>query len=469
MAANLVVIRVVSQPADPAAQALVQAKAAATMPETATATVAVRVPALAKATAVRAPVLDRKSNHLGALRPQKLSQMIYSNEMERIRFIDLPQKTEAVFVRIFTNAGRFSEAPGQQGIGHLLDHYVNGKIFQRYFNLDTNAHIDRDFLWFSLDTNKKNCLRDIAKFLQHVFNPDFSDQVLLDFERQALINELKSEAATAYNDTFEKSLSWKFSGYPNVYKEIEKVRDVTLSSLEKYHKMVFSDYRLSVFVGGYKLGRLKKEIRSVAEKHPGGAKSNALSYRYLTPTMKSRQDIALNNENRGQAFVYFVARSFSHNDPVEKRIATTIILRELVSHTKNSPFLPLRRMGVYGLNFDHVITKSIGFTVLSAVCSPDVIDDVVATVRKSIRHCTIFGVTKAAIARHRKGQREYYQSLKNNNGNFFSHIVDDYLYLGETISFNKAMKWWGLINPDYVKKIAEEVLTNDNLSVVTYR
>lgn len=389
--------------------------------------------------------------------------------MGRTLFIDLPQKSDEVFIRIFTNAGRLSESPQNQGIGHLLDHYINGRIFQQNFNINTNAHINRDFLWFSLNTNKKNCLRDAAKFLQYVLNPDFSDKALLDFERQALANELKSEAATAYNSTFKKTLSWKFSGYPNVYNEIDKVHEIDLTSLEEHHKLVFSDYRLTIFVGGNKLGRLKKDIRAVIEASLNKDMSNPLSYRHLVPSTKFRQGFTLASGDQGQAFVYFVARSFSYNEPVEKRITATIILRELTSRTKNSPFLALRKMGVYGLHFNHAISKNVGFIVLSAVCGPEVANDVVRIVQESIKNYVMFGVTKAAIARHRKGQWEYYCSLKNNNGDFFSHIVDDYLFEGETTPFSRAMKQWEVIDPEYVKMVATEIFADDSLSIVTHR
>ena len=99
-----------------------------------------------------------------------------------------------------------SETFEQQGMGHLLDHYINGKIFQKYFNLETNAHIDSNNLWFSLNTEKKKALKDIKKFMNMVVNPDFTDKELLGFEKQTLINEMRVEEVVVYNNLFEKVL-----------------------------------------------------------------------------------------------------------------------------------------------------------------------------------------------------------------------------------------------------------------------
>ena len=388
-----------------------------------------------------------------------------------IYFINLSQKTTEVYFRIFTKAGRLSEPFEQQGMGHLLDHYINGKIFQKYFNLETNAHIDSSNLWFSLNTEKKKALKDIKKFMNMVVNPDFDDKELLGFEKQTLINEMRVEEVVVYNNLFEKVLESTFleNNYRSIYSEISKISSYSLEDLKNYHQNIIGKQGVIVFVGGYKMeARFKKPVEALVD--------NYLKYDNILPKLRpmkfahpDEKYIDLPAKDKGQALVYLVARTFGHKDPTERIIASNIIFRELAGHKKNSPFLSLRKLGVYGLRYAHMVNEEFGMVVLSAICLPNKAEAVVRAIQESTGYYSDNGLTKTDIQRHKKRNSEYYKSLPLNNVNYFSDTVNDFLENGESLKYQQRMNLWKNITPELTRDTGSKIFNKNNVSTFIFK
>lgn len=389
--------------------------------------------------------------------------------MTEIHFVKLPRKSNEVFIRVFTNAGRDSENRDNQGIGHLLDHYINGGIFQKHYNLDTNAYIDRDFLWFSLNTTKKKLFKQLENFLLYVTKPDFTQEELLSFEKQALINEMKSSEAVLYNKLFQGVLTKTLAHYSSVYREIENVPRFQLDELAQYHRGIINRGPVTVIVGYNGLSKKDRHHISslVSSNFPDNSKSVIPSFVTVGPRIESVEELP--SDAKGQVLIYLAMKTFGYCDEKEKRIAVNLALRELRGHSKHSPFLLLRKLGVYSLDYNHWIGLSYGQAVISIVCMPHVVDEATNILMSSLKHLSEMGLSKAVIEKHKRRNSEYFKQIQQNNGEYFSNALDDILYEGKELNYKEHMISFKNITPEMTRRIYSEIFAPRNLSKIIYK
>lgn len=389
--------------------------------------------------------------------------------MVKIHFINLPEKSNEVFFRVFTHAGWLSEERECFGLGHLLDHYINGRIFQRYHSYQTNAHIDNDFLWFSLNTTKSQCLKQIKTFLKQVVDPDFSDQLLLDFERQSLLNEVRTDEAVIYSRVFQEVLETSYKGYINSFRQIPNVEKFTLNDLISLHRCLFDQTQIEIFVGGHNLSRMQKNQICDIVKNFNLTGSKVLKPREIHRSKgEPLKELRLPKEYRGQAYVYLTAGSYSYQEPIAKRIAVNILLRELSGSGRNSPFIPLRKLGIYQLNYNHIINKQFASVVLSVICLPDKVGAATDVINTALRRLSEEKLPSATIEKHKREDSRYLKSLTKNNQDYFSEALYDLLYRGKYQSYRDRMKAWEGIDGEFVRNVCKTTFSPENISRMIY-
>lgn len=392
-------------------------------------------------------------------------------DLPETHLIKLPRKTDEVFVRIFVNAGRFYETDKNQGISHLLDHYINGLIIHRHPDINSNAFVYREHLRFDLYTTAPKLRKDVEIFLQNISKPSFSEQELIKFEQQALANELRSEKAVMLNNLEEQSFEAVATDLVfcrNIYREVSKTRKITLTMLREYHQRIMTRQNIIVFVGAFKLEAAQlKQLRRTIEKY-----FCRDGQRWEYPPWEIKK-IGVRKEDlpryaKGQAIALLYYPGFSFCEPIEKRVALSVLCWELSGTLKESPFSDLRKLGVYGLNYYNWVGQRFGVVTLRFSCLPSRLLESVEVVENRLAIYQKEGISKKSINFHRQRVNRYLEERQVNSLKYFTEVADDLLNEGRFISNKEVKTTWARLNEKIVKNVAREVFRKENQSMFLY-
>ena len=117
----------------------------------------------------------------------------------KIYLIDLPQKDDKAYLKVFFLGGRYFDPPNLQGLGHTTEHCIAKHIIRNSGKLDLDATVDTEFMIFNLDINRDDLILATKSFKHSftIFKPNDADIEKAKIE--ILNEELECKANEAYS------------------------------------------------------------------------------------------------------------------------------------------------------------------------------------------------------------------------------------------------------------------------------
>lgn len=391
----------------------------------------------------------------------------------KIHFVNLPNKSDEAFLELNFGIGRLHEPEKLQGALHLIDHYLAGQ-FTEYQSDDfyTNSYISNEFLSFELKSKTKNMPKDIKVVAEKIFKPEFNDQEMLNYEKNAIKAEMISQTANTYNLILEKVLeqSLLINNKPrnSVYREIENIDQISLQELKEFYVKEVLSAPIFITIGGYKLSsKLKKEIEAILLKYKNnigkdkGAKDVSVKFKahkkvcvFTDPAIDS--GVVVN--------IVFDAFGYERNYVQREVLCASLIAicdnPELGLHAK------LRKLGIYGLYYNWrfrgvggIVRLSFTATDLSAVISA------LELIFQAINKIAETGLNKKIIHKSAKDFKEYLSNRKSNNYKIFQDKLNDLLMEPEGFSETKANSLFARVMPEFTAGLLKNVFKRANMNV----
>ena len=164
--------------------------------------------------------------------------------------INLPEKTEKIYLNINLKTGYVDENEKIFGIGHLLEHYLTYLLFEKKDgkNLSTNAQIGFDSTNYSLISTNKKFLKETKIFLDSILKPDFNNIELFNREKKVIENELKTKSNLNYRKIFDLILKERFLNkchYSRSFSEqIKNTQNKKITHIQEYHSQFFNNQNM---------------------------------------------------------------------------------------------------------------------------------------------------------------------------------------------------------------------------------
>jgi predicted Zn-dependent peptidase len=382
----------------------------------------------------------------------------------------LPQKTKNVYIDVFVRTGRLHEPDEQVGIGHVMDHYVNGSLYAKYLDrLNTNAWISQEHLHFHLSTNESQALRDAARFLDTVFGPKFTNDELFMFERQSIVNELKSEFASVGSRQAQLVAENRFvasSPYArSVLTEADNVLRITLKDLENYHRQFFVRGNITVFIAAHKprrsfVSKVFHLVKSYDLAEGEGTPYPANRYSGFRVASYPDHDVA------GQQYVSLSFPGLSYENSVEERIALNLFCRVLTGMSRHSIFSPLRRSGIYAIDYSNIYYCHFGLVSFSAAIPPTRLKQFVGILSRALHTFKVTPLSRNFLQIRLKGVRERTRNAWKNNNDLYNWIMEYILDEGSVRTPKEVFASLNKITPEFIQALAGRVFQKNQANLV---
>lgn len=372
-----------------------------------------------------------------------------------IKFINLPVKDDRVFVDVYFNAGRIYENKLNQGIGHLLDHYINGRVFEQQSNpFNTNAHIDQDFLSFSLVTDNDHLLNCLEQFISNITSNDFEDEEMLKYERLALINELRSDEASVYSRFTQKAFSKLVKGNHalalNTYREADNVAKFTLKDLKSHKQSVCYLENARIFIGGYRLTKdIKDNIVATINNYLPSSGKKAQSF--ASPSYVEPGEYRAKTSLNGQVVVrYYFPIDELPTDAFD-RIVLNLGLETMVGASTNGSLNKIRKIGVYGAGYTTMFNCTFSIISVGFVALPEQISKVREIIDKHLSNLSKNGIHSDDIQKGLKYIKLDIKNILGNNSRYYRVMKSSELLGGSILDTDVQKRIFALKSEDVAK------------------
>lgn len=382
----------------------------------------------------------------------------------------LPDKTKSIYVDVFVKTGRIHESDKQAGIGHLMDHYLNGSLYAKYLDrLNTNAWISQENLHFHLSTQPSNADKDVNRFLKGVFSPKFDNEELFLFERQSIVNEMRSEYASVSSRQFQLVAENRYLP-PSPYRrptanEAENVTNLTLPCLEAHHRQHFVRGNVVIFLAAHKPSRkliadLFHQVKSIDLPEGDGPEYPSHHYSDFRVTTKADSSVA------GQQYVSLSFPGLSYDDSVEERIALNIFCRIFTGLSRHSVFRDLRRAGIYAIDYHNIYYCHFGLTAFWATIPPQRLDQFLELISQALCNFKEKPLSETFLQSRLRGVRERTRNAWRNNNDLYNWLTEYILDEGEIRTPKEVFASLKKITPEFMQNLVKKVFDRKNANLV---
>ncbi len=382
----------------------------------------------------------------------------------------LPQATKNIYVDIFVKTGRLHESDNKIGIGHLMDHYINGSLYSKYLDrINSNAWISQEHLHFHLNTSHKDAEKDIKRFLAEVFTPKFNNEELFMFERQSIVNEIRSEFASSSSRQFQLLAEHRFlPGSPyrrSTFLEAENVTSLEISDLIDVHRENFVKGNMVIFIAANKPPRslIKNLFHQVKElKLPDGDGPSYPTHKYSGFKVVAEPE----NDVAGQQYVSLSWPGLSYENSVEERIALNLFCRILTGLSRHSVFGPLRRCGIYAIDYHNIYYCHFGLVAFWATIPPQRLNQYLEVLTRAIKSFKEKPLSESFLQARLKGVRERTRNAWQNNNDLYNWLMEYILDEGSIRTPKEVFASLKNITPAFFQQVVTKVFDPSTINLV---
>jgi predicted Zn-dependent peptidase len=409
-----------------------------------------------------------RSGGINFLRSMRYLQKII--DRPDVHLVYLPQESKNVYIDIFVKTGRLHEPESKVGIGHVMDHYINGSLYAKYLDrLNTNAWISQEHLHFHLATSLAGLPRDAKRFFDGVLKPHFDNEELFLFERQAIVNELKSDFASVASRQAELVARHRFRpGAPyarSTIREADNVLRLHLDDLKHHHQRFFTRGNTTIFVAAH------KPPRKLFGQLFGLLKSYDLAEGEPPPYPLNRYDgfkVACYPEEgvEGAQHVSLSFPGLSYADSVEERIALNIFCRVFTGLSRHGVFQELRKAGIYAIDYGNTYHCRFGLVNFWATIPPARLTRYLDIVSDSLHRFKDEPLSRHFLRTRLQTVRERTRNAWKNNNDLYNWIMEYILDEGSVRTPKEVFASLQNLTPEFLQQLVSRVFVKSKASLV---
>ncbi len=286
-----------------------------------------------------------------------------------IYFIDFPQKTEKVYFDVFYRRGHIFDPAEFRGITHIIEHYLIGGIKKNHpaDDLEIDGSVTNEFTDFSFTSSNRRLFQDLPKFLQGIFQADFSDHELFDYELSAIKNEINERNNDPQIRAYSKISEHLFpDDCPYNVTDIGDADELKKFNLAKTAHFYHEDFIVSepMFVlGAYGLAKDDKhKIEKLIGEYSPAFRKPLSSFRFPScPLSLFRITEVKMEEIKEGIHAIFIFPAFSiQNDDAASRIGLNVLAGIIRGDSPSGIGGKIRRAGIYKIDSENTIGQSMG-------------------------------------------------------------------------------------------------------------
>lgn len=383
--------------------------------------------------------------------------------------IALPNQDDDIYVTIYFKAGSIYETGKNLGMFHLLEHYVANRLMQyQEPGFYSNGSINQEYMWFTLETKKDKFQKHFKLFIDNIFSNDFTDENVLNFERQSIINEMTfGQSINSYEwDFIYKNTFPRDHNYSATNKEIvNSCKRFSLNDLLDCHKQLITRENSISFISGHKIDKADLEY-FVSNFGKASKEMKSMKHDYQIPRYSGGK-LLLNKSLRlkGQAKVSLLWPALSMQDALLERIALNMILRITRSSYSEGAMQQLRKIGLYSLEYSTVFHNRFGYCRLSFLCMPQQISQAITIINTTLKEIKAHGLRTEIIDESNTVFEQEVREKQSNNSEIISDLIFDVIYEDKFLSDTEIINKRKGISTELTANVAKKVLNPKTLNV----
>ncbi len=382
-------------------------------------------------------------------------------------YIPFPQKTEDIYFQITLKSGCAQENEKEFGVGHLLEHYILSPIPQ---DINCNGNLSQEITNYYLNSNKSKILKEISIFLEHVLSPDFNNVKAFNYEKERVLNELKSKLSlleAKMEDLLVRNRFNKNCPYGrSKFKEIKNIENKNLEDLKKYHQKFFNYGNLVFIIGGYKLEKkLLNQIAKLIKKYRL-TDVNKVKYKFSCQYSKFK---IIKQKEESLADDVFIVLSFPALGALSKdfkRGYEIKILNIFLSTSKYGIFEEIKKAGIYSVGYKNGIGRNGGFVSFGTIIPLSKLETFLNIFLNQLKKIKTEDVSSKILKEIKTNFQKTSKKSFSNNLERLDWIIYDLIYYKKVISLKEEIKLIKKINQKSIKNLARKILDLNYLNIL---
>lgn len=387
--------------------------------------------------------------------------------------VNLPRKTDNIFIDIVLKTGYADETDKEFGTGHLLEHYLISSLWDdiKKNNLEINGSISLELTKYSLQSSKENYSKETAIFLERIFSPDFSEKQIFKKEKNAIINEIKTKISSPYERADATILKERFlrnCRYARSRKEqLLSLVDKSIKDIEKYYKEFYTKNRGVFFISGYKTPpRIISEIIKKIEQAKILQNSPVYKNRNFFCGYSGFKLKAVKENITGSQIL--ISLNFpgliAKNLPKERFLAR--IICKLLSATRYGLLSEIRNLGIYNMVYEETILEKAGYIAFGAISKRKNINDLLKLFCEKITELKRNGAQNSRLKKIVADMKKSATEAFDDNTERMRWVSYDLIHFGKVISPADDAKCLNKITTEEVRKMAKKILDVGKLNLL---
>lgn len=387
--------------------------------------------------------------------------------------INLPEKTEKIYLDINLKTGYIDENEKIFGTGHLLEHYLTYLLFETKDekNLSTNAQIGFDFTNYSLISTNKKIIEETKKFLDSILKPNFNNIELLNREKKVIENELKTKSNSNYQKIFDLILKKRFLDKchysRNFSEQIKNIQNKKITHLQEYHNQFFNNQNIIFTLSGYKLNKkIAKKVFDIVKDYKIPFKNRGEENRPMCGcsgfSIVKNSKIQLTNN-----VLLIISFPLSKNieiKPKEKIIINMI--EKIFSHSDLLFAKKIRDIGIYSSDFDWFSWKEVGLVIFSITVPKQKLYNFIEIFNNSMYELKKGFIDQKELNYIKKKAIQNTKNAFKNNTSRLSWITHDLLTLGKVVLPKEDVRNIKTINKKSIADITKKIFVLEKVNII---
>lgn len=401
------------------------------------------------------------------------------NAKPEVYIISLPQRNEYIFLDVFFNLGKIFEGGKiKNGTSHIFEHCAVAQTRKKIGSSATvNGWVNDERLSFYIESKKNNFWVDTSTFLSSIFSPSQSFKDIFNCEQKSIENELNEENNNIKRKIFDGVVKEIFkNNFPyarSIIEDIKSVGRVVEEDINSFLKNRILRSKPIFFVGKYKpdnkfeikvndlIKKFSSELRDKKKeklKYPKCVHNSGI-FKFIHFPLFSSQNV--------YSVFIFPGMSFE-TDKLKERFGLNMILNTLVGFSPFGLATPLRKIGIYNLDYENFIGKKIGTLGIFIYSFPNQIFDFATLFISVIEKIKNGFITDEFIKEMIKNNERYQKEILLDNVDIYNRIVSGVLDEEKIISESVRGKILASINSKFLSKLAKRIFKWNNVNFLIF-
>lgn len=412
---------------------------------------------------------------ISLLTKNKMKDYLQLIQKPPVYLINLPQKTDRIYLDTFYKNGYIFNPPKLKGCSHILEHYlvgsINSKYAQDYFKI--NGRIDNEFINFSFISDKNKILSDLENFLLGIYKPDFSNNKLFQYELKSIENELSEKSHKIRIQILNQVSKKLFLGEcPYAKTDINKIKDLqkfNLNNIKKFYneQLIISE---PIFcIGGHDLNKkIIGNILSIINEF--SIKNNTKLFKSIPfPKCKlpsfSVKEVKNENIKEGIYSIYILPGFSIQENNLLQRLALNILLRIFRGTSEYGLFLKLREEGIYSFECMNIAGQKTGTISLFSFSNNEQILKLAKIIKEHIDKYKKESIDKEFLKRIIEERKENQKMIWLSNDAKYNWITDDLKNCQPVTDIKLYSNTLNKITPFLLKNLTNQVFNWEKLNL----